>query len=226
MSIPNKLLPVKIIMVFFALLSVLFVCPLIQAQNKASQSVAPVANAPKMVVGEQWVLKTHRGLLSYKVIDVKADGSFTFEIKNNAGMVLCNRHYNKDYKILGTDFTTLGKKTKLGAPWEKALNFPLSVGKTWRDEIRGPGADNIKRTFMNIWKVEKIEMVETPFGKFSAFRIHRNFSASGMERGRDQYFWYSPEMKIVIKMSHPTIYGVHEAFIQNDLVSHQPAASQ
>jgi len=225
MSIPNKLLHVIIITVFFSLLSVLFVCPSIHAQKQAPQPGEQVANSPKMVVGEQWVLKTHRGLRTYKVIDVKSDGSFTFEVKNEEGLVLWNRHYDSNYQILGTDFITLGEKSKPGAPWERALNFPLFIGKKWQNETKGEGAGDITRTFTNMWKVEKIEMVETPVGTFSAFRIHRSFRATGMKQDRDQIFWYSPEMKIVIKMLHAGGHGVKESFIQNDLVSYQPAAT-
>lgn len=221
-----KLFNVIIMTVFFTLLSVLFVCPSIQAKQQAPQPGEQVANAPQMVVGEQWGIKTHRGLRTYKVIDVKPNGNFVLEVKNDEGLVLWNRHYDSNFKILGTDFITPGKKSKPGAPWEKALNFPLFIGKTWKDKFSGEGAADVQKTYNNIWKVEKIEMVETPVGTFSAFRIHRNFSATGMKQDRDQIFWYSPEMKIVIKMLHAGGHGVKESFIQNDLVSHQPAPAQ
>ena len=158
MSILNKLLRV-IIMVFFAVLIVLLVSPSIQAKKQAAQPGEPVANSPKMIVGEQWVLKTHRGLRSYKVIDVKSDGSFTLEVKNDEGLVLWNRNYDSNYKILGTDYKIMGEKSKPGAPWEKELNFPLFIGKKWQDEFTGEGAADITRTFRNMWKVQKIEMV-------------------------------------------------------------------
>lgn len=222
----TKLFNVIIMMVFFTLLSALFVCPSIQAKEQAPQPGEQVANAPQMVVGEQWVIKTHRGQRTFKVIDVKPDGGFILEVKNDEGLVLWNRHYDSNFKILGTDFVTRGEKSKPGAPWEKALNFPLFIGKTWQDEFSGEGASDVHKTYKNKWKVQKIETVETPAGTFSAFKIHRNFSATGMHKDRDQYFWYSPEMKIVIKLLHTGSHGVKESFIQNDLVSHQPAPAQ
>lgn len=226
MCIPNKTLRFIIIMAFFAIGPVLFICPSVQAQKQAPLPGEPVAYPPQMVVGEQWVLKTHRGLRSYQVIDEKPDGGFIVEVKNEEGLVLWHRHFDRDYQILGTNFLILGEKSKPGAPWEKALDFPLFIGKKWQNEFRGEGADGISRTFKNTWEVEKVEMVETPVGTFNSFKIHRNFSASGMRQNRDQYYWYSPEMKIVIKLLHIGGFRTKEGYkIQNDLVSYQPAGA-
>jgi hypothetical protein len=40
-----------------------------------------------MTVGEQWVFKTHRGIRSHKMIEVKPDGSFTLEVMTGDGSV-------------------------------------------------------------------------------------------------------------------------------------------
>jgi hypothetical protein len=51
-------------------------------------------------------------------------------------------------------------------------------------------------------------------------------SLDGSKRAdRDQTYWYSLEMKIVIKLLHTSGHGVKESFFRNDLVSYQPAAT-
>lgn len=221
MSISKKLLHRKIAILFFALL----VGPSIQAQQKAPLPGESVANSPQMTVGDQWMLNTSRGLRSHKVIDVKSDGAFVVEVKNKEGVVLWHRYHDKDYQVIKTDYLIPIEKAKSEAPWEKVLNFPLFTGKKWEDEYRGTGADETPRTYKNLYEVEKIEMVDTPVGTFSAFKIHRNYSATGIKKNQDQYYWYAPEVKIVIKLLHVgelTTKEGHE--IQNELVSYQPAA--
>ena len=225
MSISKKLLHRKTVIFFFALLSVSLVGPPIQALQGAPLPVEPPANSPQMTAGDQWVLNTTRGLRFHRVIDVKSNGAFVVEVKNKEGVILWHRYHDKNYRVLKTDYLTPVEKAKLEAPWEKVLNFPLFIGKKWEDEYRGTGADDTPRSYKNSYEVEKIEMVDTPVGTFSAFKIHRNFSATGIKKNQDQYYWYAPEVKIVIKLVHVGELTTKEGrAIQNELVSYQPAA--
>ena len=225
MPISKRLLHRKIAILFFTLLSVSIAGPSIQAQQQAPLPGESVANSPQMTTGDQWILNTSRGLRFHKVIDVKLDGAFVVEVKNKEGVVLWHRYHDKDYRVLKTDYLTPIEKAKSEAPWEKVLNFPLFIGKKWQDEYHGTGADDTPRTYKNSYTVEKIEMVDTPIGTFSAFKIHRNYSATGIKRNQDQYYWYAPEVKIVIKLVHVGELTTKEGHaIQNELVSYQPAA--
>jgi len=224
MSISKKLLHRKIVILFFALLSVSLVGPSIQAQQGAPLPGEPAANSPQMTAGDQWVLNTTGGLRFHSVIDVKSNGAFVVEVKNKEGVILWHRYHDKDYRVLKTNYLTPVEKAKLEAPWEKVLNFPLFIGKKWEDEYRGTGADDTPRIYRNSYEVEKIEMVDTPVGTFSAFKIHRNFSATGIKKNQDQYYWYAPEVKIVIKLRHVGEFRTKEGYeIQNELLSYQPA---
>ncbi len=226
MRISIKILHRKTIMIFSVLLAPLFVCHSIQAKNQAPQSGEPVVNAPQMLIGEQWVVKSHRGLRYHKVIEVKPDGKFVVEVKNEEGEVLWHRHYDIGYHILGTDFIASRDKSRMGAPWERALNFPLFIGKKWQNETEGEGADGIFRIFINTWEVEKIETVDTLAGAFLTYKIHRNFSASNMRQSRDQYYWYAPDVKFVVKLVHNSNFRTKEGYpIHNDLISYQPATA-
>ncbi|KPJ78714.1 MAG: hypothetical protein AMJ54_01930 [Deltaproteobacteria bacterium SG8_13] len=213
------------ISIFFVLLALLFFCPSIQAKKQEPPPGEPVETAPQMVLGEQWVVKNHRGLRTHKVIEVKPDGKFVVEVKNEQGEILWHRNYDIGYHILGTDFIAPRDKSRTGAPWERALNFPLFVGKKWQNEIEGEGADNITRKFKNSWEVEKIETIDTPAGKYRAWKIHRSFTAPNLRGTREQYYWYAPDAKIVVKMVHDGNFRTKKGDpIHNDLIRYQPAA--
>ena len=225
MRFSKKILHSKTIVIFLLLLPPFFVCPSSQAKKQAPSPDEPVANAPQMIIGEQWLVKNHRGLRSHKVIEVETDGKFVVEVKDENGLVLWHRHYDVGYHILGTDFIAPREKTKPGAPWEKALNFPLFVGKKWQDHHQGEGPDGIVRNFQNTWEVKAVETVEAPAGTFSAFKIHRSFTAANMRHTREQYYWYAPEVKIVVKMLHLGEFRNKQGVtVFNDLMSYQPAA--
>lgn len=178
-----------------------------------------------MAVGDQWVLMTHRGPRTHSVIEVKPDGSFVVEVKNKEGTALWRRHYDRGYRMLKTDFLAPADKAKSEAPWERALNFPLYVGKKWQDEYKGMGADEVPRHYQNSYEVEKIETVTTPAGTFSAFKIHRNFIATGLQKSQDQYYWYAPDAKVVVKLWHVGDFKTKDGReIKNELVSYQPAS--
>jgi hypothetical protein len=147
------------------------------------------------------------------------------EVTSEAGEVLWHRQYDIGYHILGTDFVAPHDKARPGAPWERALNFPLFIGKKWQNETQGEGADGILRTFKNNWEVEKIETVDSPAGQFRAWKIHRNFTAPNMRQTRDQYYWYAPDVKIVVKLEHVGNFRTKKGEpIHNDLIRYQPAA--
>jgi uncharacterized caspase-like protein len=215
----------KAAIVFLALLSVLSASPVLHAQQAALPGESTV-DFPHMAVGDQWVLMTHRGPRSHSVTEVKPDGSFVVEVKNKEGMVIWHRHYDRGYRILKTDLLAPAEKAKSEAPWERVLNFPLYVGKKWQDEYKGMGADEVPRHYRNSYEVQKIETVTTPAGTFSAFKIHRNFTATGLQKNQDQYYWYAPDAKVVVKLWHLGDFktkGGHE--IQSELVSYQLAAT-
>jgi len=214
----------SVFLVFWSLLSTGL--PLHAQQQPALHAESSV-EFPQMAVGDQWVLTTHRGLRSHSVIEVKPDGSFVVEVKNKEGDALWHRHYDRGYRILKTDLLAPAEKAKSEAPWERVLNFPLFVGKKWQDEYKGMGADEVPRHYQNSYEVQKIETVTTPAGTFSAFKIHRNFSATGLQKNQDQYYWYAPDAKVVVKLWHVGDFKTKKGReITNELVSYQLGADK
>jgi hypothetical protein len=157
-----------------------------------------------MTIGDQWKISTTHGIRLYQVIGVNADGSFTMEIKNEDGSMVLHRYYDNNYWIRKEINTTTGAIVKVAEPPAQMLNFPLFVGKKWSDQYFALGSDNKFKTFKNSYEVEKFEMVSTSAGVFNAFKITRKFNISDIPSAKTlyQYYWYSPELKIVIKLQH------------------------
>ena len=215
---------VKAFMILFALVSLLLACSSVQTEKTAPLPGDLVANFPQMMTGDQWVTSTSHGVMSYQVIDVKADGSFTLGVQNEDRSISFHRYYDNNYLLIKEINTTTGAIIKIPSPPAQNLNFPLFVGKKWADEYQGTGADNIFRTFKNKYEVEKIEMVSTQAGTFKAFKIHRAISAMGNAKSMDQYYYYSPELKIVLKLRHSPDFKTASGYpIHIELLSYNTA---
>ena len=213
--------PRRISLSFLAILYSLWSCSSGQGAKTTPLPGETVANFPRMIIGEQWVLKTFHGIRSHQVIDVKPDGSFTLEVKNEEGSVTWHRHYDNNYRVVGAENKTLGKAIKTSSPPAKELDFPLFIGKQWEDEYYGMAADDTFKTFKNSYEVDKFETVRSPAGEVSAFRIHRRYTVSGSTRNLDQYYWYAPELKIVIKSHHLADFQAKDSNpIQAELISY------
>lgn len=214
-----------------AILSVIFysllVFSLAQAQKTAPLPGEPAAYFPQMVVGEQWVLKTYRGTTTCMVIDAKADGSFTLEVRNKDTGAIRHRHYDSNYLIVKAEDLKTGQEIKINSPPAKDLDFPLFVGKRWKDEYYGLSADDTFKTFKNSYEVERFEKINTSAGELNAFKIHRNYMATGNKKNFDEYYWYSPELKIIIKLQNHSGYITKRGEpIHMELVSYQQAPAQ
>ena len=193
---------VKTFLVVFAFLLSLLACSSVQTEKTLPVPGENVANFPRMTIGDQWVTSTGEGIKSYKVIDVKADGSFIFEVKNEDGSLSFHLYFDNNYRLIKEINMTTGAIIKIPFPPAENLNFPLFVGKKWEDEYQAIGSDNKFKTFKNSYEIVSIEMVTTPAGTFNSFKIHRSFSATGNKRELDVYYWYSPEVKMVLKLQH------------------------
>jgi uncharacterized caspase-like protein len=214
--------PRGISLALLALLYPLVFCSAALSAKTAPLPGEPVADAPRMTVGEQWVFKTHRGIRSHKVIEVKPDGSFTWEVMTGDGSVTWHHFYDSSHRLVGIENKTTGKTMKTPSPPAKILNFPMFTGKKWEDEFYGLALDDTFKTFKNSYEVEKVEKVSTPAGEVSAFKIHRRYTVDGGRKNLDQYYWYSPELKVTVKTHNSADFENKSGTpVLNELVSHQ-----
>jgi hypothetical protein len=79
--------------------------------------------------------------------------------------------------------------------WVKiSANFPLFVGKQWRERYATAAGD-----YLNEFKVERIEDILTAAGKFRCFKTH--FDQTYMRSNTSGWIsnWYSPQVKKTVK---------------------------
>ncbi len=151
----------------------------------------PVAEAPKMQVGDSWVSEgysRHVGKDTYhrKIIEVETDGSFVREVKEQKSGKKYYQRFENNYNIMETEGILY-------------LNFPLFVGKQWKDKYKGRATDGAYYNYRNTYKVVKIENILTKAGEFIAFKIlrnHYNITKGGSDR---EIYWYAPDVKYVVK---------------------------
>jgi TolB-like protein len=151
----------------------------------------PVAEAPKMQVGDSWVVegyssKVGKDVFDYRVIEVDSDGDFVIEEIPQKTKHVSYIRYDKNFNRVDDKYGTY-------------LNFPLFVGKQWKDKYRGPSTDGSYYNYRNTYKVVDIENIDTKAGKFLAFKIlrnHYNVTKSGSAR---EIYWYAPDVKYVVK---------------------------
>ena len=93
-----------------------------------------------------------------------------------------------------------GKELFASLPHDGALSWPLWVGKSWTATYTWYDREyGLTERDVNIsWKVEAYEDVETPAGRWKAFRLHMS-SRGGTVLS---IFWYAPEVRFVVKAVH------------------------
>ncbi|MFO7709167.1 MAG: caspase family protein [Desulfobacterales bacterium] len=213
--------------IVFSMLSFLSACSSTQPDKTAPLPGDAVADFPRMTLGDQWVTSSGEGVRNYKIIDVKPDGSFVSEVKNEDGSLTFHRHVDNRYQLTKEVNITTGAIIKIPSPPAQNLNFPLFVGKKWADEYQAIASDNRFKTFKNSYHVTAIETVATQAGSFRAFKIRRNYSATGLTQNRDVYYWYSPDVKFVVKIQHDRDRRSASGYsLHTELLSYQKASAE
>jgi len=110
--------------------------------------------------------------------------------------------FNRKTMNLDHLITKEGKKIEGSVSFhQKLLDFPLQVGKKWKNE-------SPKNTY-NSFEVEGVEKVSIPAGAFMAYKIlyrqdkheYNQFARGVFKVGEGWLrYWYSPEVKFWLKM--------------------------
>lgn len=147
---------------------------------------------PVWKTGDKWTFRNVAGeTWSIEVINVEGD-SFIAKFSGWDVMPAYNKKtMNLDYLI-----TKEGKKRDADTYLEKVLDFPLQVGKKWRNQS--------PRYTYNSFEIEGVEKVTTPAGSFMAYKIfyrqekYKPPGTFGVGEGWLR-FWYSPEVGMWVK---------------------------
>lgn len=160
----------------------------------------PIANFPKIEVGDLWVEEVDNDVVQLRVVTVFPDKGFLVERKSQSTGAINRITFDDGFRITKVDPNTIrrGTASSVGtvAPSmidRPYLNFPLFVGKKWEEEINEGGQP------MHVeYLVDKFDQISTTAGKISAFRINARFSTLKTGISEDTY-WYSPQVKFFVK---------------------------
>jgi hypothetical protein len=169
----------------------------VQLKVKSAKEIQERCNAPGWNVGDKWTYKSARGGLGIRqVLDIKED---LFIIKMSESQNL--RAYDKKTMNLKFLVEKSGKQVLASNSFRKVLDFPIFVGKKWKDTVPGiRTATKREVAFENEFQIEGVEEVTTPAGTFKAFKIYQKqtIMTPPVSNGWARY-WYSPIAKNIVK---------------------------
>ncbi len=101
--------------------------------------------------------------------------------------------------------TPQGKKVTSETVWYYGVywDFPIYVGRKWAKMFSGRDAGGVQTDYLHEFEVISYEDTAVPAGTFKSFKIE--FSRKIMTRQSSvyrHYFWFSPEVKTIIKSSY------------------------
>lgn len=181
--------------IFLLGLLVLFYASMVCAQDKVE---APVWN-----VGDKWVFSAGS---STEVIRIDEN---SFVIKTLSSDNIENIFIHDKTTLNRTHRMEGEKRRRYEGHWNKALNFPLAIGKVWENSFKSRAAGTTigaqENLYFEKFKVLGFEDVKVQAGTFKAVKIEyrqEGFSPSGGMRVGKAWYWYAPEVKYVVKWEY------------------------
>jgi len=159
--------------------------------------------APTFNAGEKWTWRDERGAETTTEV-VQVDGGLT-QMKEDNGDVT---FYDQDgilQKVLkkNGEVATRPEAGAYSNIGQKALDFPLYIGKQWQWSYNGiPDTLGYVLTYFQRHEVIACEEVTTALGKFWALKIRVVQHAVGIAGSGTYYFWYAPAVKVYVKRQY------------------------
>jgi len=100
------------------------------------------------------------------------------------------------------------QRTKYEGRNKRLFNFPLEMGKTWKDQYTAKSAPSASQevTYLETFAVLGWEEVATQAGKFKALKLEYKQETVGQTGGRPKegkaWYWYSPDAKYMVKCQY------------------------
>jgi len=199
-------------MILLSLL-VIFIPVILYGQDKVE--------APVWSVGDKWTWKRADGVtLNSEVVDVKED---LYLLKMGRDPDL----YCYDKKTMNVKFLIKegSRQVKFESAWRNVLDFPMSVGKKWKNNTYGkPARGQTEVTYINEFNVEGVEDITTPAGPSKCYKIRlKQTNMSSRHESGWVLYWYSPDVKIWIKReAENTGYWLNSLWTPNaELISYK-----
>lgn len=165
----------------------------------------PIANFPRYCIGDKivgfgWSNDVTNGDISTDIVEkVYDDGSYDImSVATKTGKKTLTKKNNKWQTIAERDLTNQ-KDLPVGEPPPRKIDFPLFVGKQWKDSYKGMSVSGYTYSYQNTYTVTDYKEIEVDAGVFKAFRIFQEHSNESNPKKFDNVFYYAPEAKFIIK---------------------------
>ncbi len=155
-------------------------------------------DAPSWNIGDKWVLGED------VVIAVASADESSYSLKYTMGGRDSFLIYEKP-SLNRTFYVARDKRIKYEGRNKKLFNFPLEIGKSWRDEfVEKPTSLGAKETtYIETFTPMGWEEITVAAGKFKAVKIEYKQEKLGQSAGRPKegkvFYWYSPDVKYMLK---------------------------
>jgi hypothetical protein len=154
--------------------------------------------APVWTVGDKWVLSD-----DLVITVVNADGqNYTLKYQTARGDMM----FISDKTSLNRlSFLSKDKPIKYEGRNKRLFNFPLSIGKVWKDQYitKTTALGSQEMTYLETFTVLGWEEIAVQAGKFKALKLEYKQETVGQIAGRPKegkaWYWYSPDAKYMVK---------------------------
>ncbi len=165
-----------------------------------------VAHFPKMQVGDKWVIQSQTEKYYLEIDSVNPDGSFVRSDRKDKLRITRKFHFNNKFQLEKVQSLS-GKIIMKPKSLKTELDFPLFVGKSWKNKYNSYSIGGRHGEYVETIKVLSYETVKTPAGEFKAFKIRRIGSHTDTTDSGALYTtieWYSPDVKFYVKKTNPS----------------------
>jgi hypothetical protein len=180
----------RMILLSFLVLSFPFI---VYGQDKVE---APVWN-----VGDKWILSED---VIITVVNADQDGyTVKYTTPRWEASAICEKGSLNRLYYMDRD-----KRIKYEGRNKRLFNFPLDIGKTWKDQYitKSAALASQEITYLETFTVLGWEEVATQAGKFKALKLEYKQETVGQSGGRPKegkaWYWYSPEVKYMVKCQY------------------------
>ncbi len=157
--------------------------------------------APVWNVGDKWTISDD---VVVTVVNADQEG-YTVKYLTSRGEVtfICDKSsLNRLY------YTSRDKRVKYEGRNKRLFNFPLDIGKTWKDQYitKSTALGSQEITYLETFTVVGWEEIVVQAGKFKALKLEYKQETVGQIAGRPKegkaWYWYSPDLKYMVKCQY------------------------
>jgi len=157
--------------------------------------------APVWNVADKWILSED---VVVTVVNADKD-SYTVKYLTSRGelTLICEKSSLNRLYYMGKD-----KPIKYERRNKRLFNFPLNIGKTWKDQYitKQAALASQETTYLETFTVLGWEEIAVQAGKFKALKIEYKQETVGQTPGRPKegkaWYWYSPDVKYIVKCQY------------------------